>query len=243
MADPRFSSCIKKSSKPSNFCPGCGHSIILKELGQVMNDMGIEKKTIFAIDIGCSLLAWDYFDVDTFQTHHGRTTATAIGAKLGNPKAVVIAYMGDGGGYAIGLQNLIYACYRNDNISVILVNNTMFSMTGGQMAPTTMSHEVTDTTPGGLFTEDRPFMGPELLARIAHEEAYIARCAVSSPPQVYAYMKNAIENQINGKGFSFVEILSYCPTNWRTDAKGTCDFLDKMKREFPVGEIKGGTTK
>ncbi len=243
MAQPRFTSSIKSSSKPSNFCPGCGHSIILKNLGKVISDLKIEKKTIFSIDIGCSLLAWDFFDIDTFQTHHGRTTATAVGQKRGNPDAIILAYMGDGGGYAIGLQNLIHACYRNENITVILVNNTIFSMTGGQMAPTTMPREATDTSPDGCFTEDAPFFGPEMLSNIAHEGAYIARTAVSSPPQVYHYMKNAVENQMDGKGFSFVEILSYCPTNWKTNAKQAVDFLDKMKKVFPLGEIKGGATK
>lgn len=238
MIQPKYASTIKESSKPSNFCPGCGHSIILKELGKLISDMDLEKKVVFAIDIGCSLLSWDFFDVDTLQTHHGRTTASAVGMKMGNPDALVIAYMGDGGAYSIGLQNLIHACYRNDNIFVVVVNNTMFSMTGGQMAPTTMPHEVTDSTPEGVFTRDKPFMGPEILKDIAHEGAYIARCAVSSPPQVYQYMKNALENQINGRGFSFIEVLSYCPTNWRTDAKKTCDFLDNMKKEFPLGEIK-----
>lgn len=238
MIEPRYPTSIKEASKPSNFCPGCGHSIILKELGQLISDMSIEKKTIFAIDIGCSLLAWDYYDVDTFQTHHGRTTATAVGLKRGKKDAIVVAYMGDGGGYAIGLQNLIHACYRNENISVILVNNTMFSMTGGQMAPTTMSGEVTDSTPDGVFTQENPFMGPELLLGVAHEDAYIARCAVSNPAIVQQYIKNALENQIKGEGFSFVEILSYCPTNWKTDARGTAEFLEKMKSTFQVGEFK-----
>lgn len=243
MINPRFPDTIKESSKPSNFCPGCGHSIILKNLGQLMADMKIEKKTVFAIDIGCSLLAWDFFDVDTFQTHHGRTTATAVGMKMANPKAIVLAYMGDGGGYAIGLQNLIHACKRNDNITVILVNNTVFSMTGGQMAPTTMPHEVTNTTPEGAFTPETPFFGPEMLAREAHEGAYIARATVANPGQAYSYMKNAIQHQIDGKGFSFVEILSYCPINWKTDATKTIKFMEEMKKTFPVGEIKGGATK
>jgi 2-oxoglutarate ferredoxin oxidoreductase subunit beta len=235
---PRFANCIKESSKPSNFCPGCGHSIILKELGQLMSEMELEKKAVFTIDIGCSLLAWDFFDIDTFQTHHGRTTAAAVGQKLANPDAIILAYMGDGGGYAIGLQNLMHACYRNDNITVILVNNTVFSMTGGQMAPTTLPHEVTSSSPEGVFTHDKPFMGPELLAREAHEGAYIARAAVSNPAQAKAYMKNAIQNQIDGKGFSFVEILSYCPVNWKTDARATVKFMEEMKKAFPVGEIK-----
>lgn len=238
MKNPRFPAAIKEESKPSNFCPGCGHSITLKNIGNLVEDMGIGKEIIFAMDIGCSLLAWDFFNFDSMQTHHGRTTATAVGLKKGNPKAVVMAYMGDGGGYSIGLQNLIHACYRNENITVVLINNTMFSMTGGQMAPTTLPGEITDSTPGGTFTEDRPFFGPEMLANIAHEDAYIARAAVSNPPQAYHYIKNALENQINGKGFSFVEILSYCPTNWKTDARATVEFLDEMKKVFPVGEIK-----
>ena len=203
-----------------------------------MEDMGIEEKTVFAIDIGCSLLAWDFFDVDTFQTHHGRTTSTAVGMKLANPDAIILAYMGDGGGYAIGLQNLIHAAIRNDNITVILANNTMFSMTGGQMAPTTLPHEVTDTTPNGVFAPAKPFYGPEMLAREAHEDAYIARAAVSNPGQAYSYMKNAIQNQLDGKGFSFIEILSYCPVNWKTDAAGSAKFLEEMKKTFPVGELK-----
>ncbi|MEK7447748.1 MAG: thiamine pyrophosphate-dependent enzyme [Patescibacteria group bacterium] len=238
MKSPRYPDTIKESSKPSNFCPGCGHSIILKNLGQLMADMKIEKKTVFAIDIGCSLLAWDYYDVDTFQTHHGRTTSTAVGMKMANPDAIIVAYMGDGGGLAIGLQNLIYACHRNDNITVILVNNTVFSMTGGQMAPTTMPHEVTNTTPNGAFAPEKPFLGPEMLAHEAHEGAYIARAAVSNPGQAYSYMKNAIQNQIDGKGFSFVEILSYCPIIWKTDAKETIKFMEEIKKTFLVGEIK-----
>ncbi len=238
MLQPKFASTIKESSKPSNFCPGCGHSIILKNLGHIISDLKIEKKAVFSIDIGCSLLAWDYFDVDTFQTHHGRTTAAAVGQKRARPDAIILAYMGDGGGYAIGLQNLIHACYRNENITVILVNNTMFSMTGGQMAPTTLPHEITSSSPDGVFTQDKPFYGPEMLAREAHAGAYIARAAVSNPGQMQAYMKKAIQNQIDGKGFSFVEILSYCPTNWKTDAAHTVAFLEEMKKTFPVGEIK-----
>ena len=238
MVQPNFPKTIKSSSKPSNFCPGCGHSIILKNLGQVIADLKIEKKTVFSIDIGCSLLAWDFLDVDTFQTHHGRTTAAAVGQKRANPDAIILAYMGDGGGYAIGLQNLVHACYRNENITVILVNNTMFSMTGGQMAPTTLHGEATSSSPDGVFTQEKPFFGPEMLAREAHDDAYIARAAVSNPVQAEAYMKRAIQHQMDDKGFSFVEILSYCPTNWKTNAKQTIDFLEEMKKVFPLGEIK-----
>lgn len=238
MKTPRFSDSIKESSKPSNFCPGCGHSIILKEIGHLLSDMDLKKKAVFTIDIGCSLLAWDFFDVDTFETHHGRTTSAAVGQKMGNQDAIIIAYMGDGGGYSIGLQNLIHAAKRNDKITAILVNNTMFSMTGGQMAPTTMPHEVTDTTPDGFFAPEKPFLGPEILDRIAPSGAYIARASVSNPSQVQAYLRNAISNQIEGRGFSFIEVLSYCPINWKTDAKDSVKFIEEMKKVFPVGEIR-----
>ncbi len=235
--EPRFANSIKVSSKPSNFCPGCGHSIILKNLSQVISDLKIEKKTIFATDIGCSLLSWDYFDVDTIQTHHGRTTATSVGIKKSRPGAIVISYMGDGGGYAIGLQSLIHACHRNDPLTVILVNNTVFSMTGGQMAPTTMPGEATDSSPEGTFTNKYPFLGPELLSRTAHPGSYIARTAVANPVQVYSFIEKAIKNQISGKGFSFVEVLSYCPINWKTNARETINFVEKMKTIFTLGEL------
>jgi len=106
------------------------------------------------------------------------------------------------------------------------------------MAPTTLPGEVTSSTPDGVFTEEKPFYGPEMLARIAHDDAYIARAAISNPVQAQGYMRNAIQNQIDGKGFSFVEILSYCPVNWKTDAQGTIKFMEEMKKTFPIGEIK-----
>ncbi|OIP24671.1 2-oxoglutarate synthase [bacterium CG2_30_37_16] len=231
--------CFKKESKPSKFCPGCGHSIVLKMLGQVIDDLNIQKKSFFSIDIGCSLLAWDFFDVDTIQTHHGRTVPVAWGFKRANNKAVVIAYTGDGGGYAIGLQNLIYASLRQENITVIAVNNTVYAMTGGQAAPTTMPHEITDSTPNGDFTLERPFFGPETLSLVAEGTPYIARGSISNPLILKNYIKKAILHQQEGKGFSFVEALSICPTNWKTDAKKSFEFLKEMEKTYKLGELKG----
>src|SRR3989304_4502940 len=171
MENAKFPKCYKASSKPSNFCPGCGHSLILKTLGQVIDGFEIAKKPVFGIDIGCSLLAWDFYDIDTVQTHHGRVVPTVTGIKLGNPKAVSIAYMGDGGGYAIGLQSLIHSALRNDNITVVVVNNTLYAMTGGQKSPTTLPREITDSTPDGKFTLEEPFFGPELIAHITKGKA------------------------------------------------------------------------
>lgn len=236
MNEPNLPNCVKASSKPSNFCPGCGHSLVLKNLGFVIDELEIAPKTIFATDIGCSLLAWDYYDIDTVQSHHGRVNALATGIKLGDKSRVVISYMGDGGGYAIGLQSLLHTAKRNEPITVILVNNSVFAMTGGQAAPTTSTGEVTTTTPGGLFAEG-PFLGPELVSRVAKKDAFIARTSVDNPVQLRRYLKQALENQTKNNAFSFVEILSYCPINWKTDAKGTIDRLEQMKKIYPIGEV------
>ena len=238
MSEPRFPKCVKVSSKPSNFCPGCGHSITLKNLGFVLDELKAATETVFATDIGCSLLAWDYFDIDTVQTHHGRVTALASGLKRALPKSNIIAYMGDGGGYAIGLQYLIGAVRRDDPMMVILVNNTVYAMTGGQMAPTTIKGEDTTSSPGGVFADEEPLQGPELLATLCHKDAYIARTSVDNQVQLQNYLKKAFATQKSGH-FAFVEVLSYCPTNWKTDAKRTIDFLDHLKQTYRVGVIHG----
>jgi 2-oxoglutarate/2-oxoacid ferredoxin oxidoreductase subunit beta len=235
MSEPRFPKCVKQESKPSNFCPGCGHSMILKTLGFALDDLKIAGKTVFVTDIGCSLLSWDYFDVDTFQSHHGRAAVTATGVKRALPKSTVIAYMGDGGGYAIGLHHLIHVAKRNESMTVILVNNTVFAMTGGQMAPTTIPGEITETTPSGKFIEEDPFFGPELLAGVVKPGAFVARASVDNLPQVKNYIERAIENQNKNHAFSFVEILSVCPINWKKDAKGSMEYLDDLKNIYKTG--------
>lgn len=233
--------CWRVESKPHKFCPGCGHGIVLKALGMAIDELNIQDRTVFGCDIGCSLLAWDFFNVDTIQTHHGRTTPVITGLKRANPNLVGIAYMGDGGGYAIGSQHLVSAATRDEKITVILVNNTQYGMTGGQMAPTTLPGQKTETTPYGRDVEKtgRPTLGPEMVAAIASEGAYVARGTVSNVKQLKNYIKKALENQIKGNGFSFVEALSLCPTNWRTNAEDTWKFLEKqMSQYFNVGELK-----
>lgn len=236
--EPKMPKCYKKESKPSNFCAGCGHTLTLKNLGFVIDEMKIAEKTVFATDIGCSLLAWDFFDVDTVQSHHGRATSISAGLKRALPKSVVISYMGDGGGYAIGLHHLIGAARRNDPVTVILVNNTLYAMTGGQMAPTTYKGESTSSTPEGVFADEDPLMGPEFIKQICHKEAFLARTSVDNPNQLKTYLKRAIESQLSGH-FSLVEVLSYCPTNWKTDAKRTIDFMDHLKQIYSLGVIQG----
>ncbi len=227
--------CWKKSSKPHNFCPGCGHPIILKMLGEVIDELKIQNNTLFGVDIGCSLLAWDFYNVDTIQTHHGRTVPVIMGAKRARPDATCIAYVGDGGAYAIGAQHLVSSRIRNENITTIVVNNANYGMTGGQEAPTTIPGQITTTSIKGA---DKNFLrGPEMISKINDAPAFIARGAVDNPIQLKMFLKKALEWQLAGKGFSFVEVLSFCPTNWKTDAKNTLAFLNKLKKIYPVGEI------
>jgi len=231
----------KVSTKPHKFCPGCGQALALKILGFAIDELGIQDKTVYGCDIGCSLLTWNMFDVDTVQTHHGRVLPTMVGFKLANPKAITIAFMGDGGGYAIGAQHLVNSCMRNDKVTVILVNNANYAMTGGQMAPTTLSQQKTTTTPSGrnfqLF--GNPFHGPEMLSEIASNDVFIARTTSNQFDNCKETIKKALTNQIDGRGFSMVEILSMCPVNWHTNAKESMDFVEQeMIKVFPLGEIK-----
>jgi 2-oxoglutarate ferredoxin oxidoreductase subunit beta len=228
-------------TKPHKFCPGCGHGLVLKALGQAIDELGIQEKVVFGCDIGCSLLSWDFFNCDAIQTHHGRTNPVMTGIKRANPDLICVAYMGDGGGYAIGSQHLVNAAARNEKITTILVNNAQYGMTGGQMAPTTLPGMKTETSPYGrdVNTTGHPFQGPEMVGAITKDGAYVARGTVAKLPQLKGYIKKALQNQMAGNGFSFVECLSGCPTNWRTNNVETWNFLEnEMTKYFKVGEIK-----
>ncbi|MDD2433050.1 MAG: thiamine pyrophosphate-dependent enzyme, partial [Clostridia bacterium] len=146
---PKMPKSWRVETKPHKFCPGCGHGLVLKALGEAIDELDIQDRVVFGCDIGCSLLAWDFFNVDIVQTHHGRTTPVMVGVKRARPDRICIAYMGDGGGYAIGAQHLVNAATRNEKITAILVNNCNYGMTGGQMAPTTLPEMKTETTPYG----------------------------------------------------------------------------------------------
>ncbi|MCL6638219.1 MAG: 2-oxoglutarate synthase [Firmicutes bacterium] len=231
----------RADTKPHKFCPGCGHGLVLKALGQAIDELGIQDRVVFGCDIGCSLLSWDFFNVDTIQTHHGRTNPVMTGIKRANPDLICVAYMGDGGGYAIGSQHLVNAALRNEKITAIVVNNAQYGMTGGQMAPTTLPGMKTETTPYGRDVEATgpPAQGPEMVATIAGEGAYVARGTVAKFAQLKGFIKKALMNQMEGNGFSFVEALSTCPTNWRTNNVETWNFVEnEMVKYFKVGEIK-----
>lgn len=231
----------RKETKPHRFCPGCGHGIALKALGEVVDELGILDRVLYGCDIGCSLLSWDFFNFDSIQTHHGRTIPVIVGAKRARPELIGIAYMGDGGGYAIGAQHLVNAAQRGEKITAILANNTLYAMTGGQMAPTTLPGQKTGTTPYGREEAKTglPMLGPELVAAIAPEGSYVARATVGEYQQLKKYLQKALLNQMTGGGFSFVEVLSTCPTNWRTNARQTWAFLQgEMPRYYKVGEFR-----
>ena len=220
---PQMPSVWRTETKPHKFCPGCGHPLILKALGEAIEELEIEDRIVFGCDIGCSLLAWDFFNLDSVQTHHGRTTPVITGIKRARPELIGIAYMGDGGGYAIGSQHLVNAAARNEKILAIVANNTNYAMTGGQMSPCTLPNQKTETSPFGRDPETTgyPTMGPEMVNAITKEGAYVARGTVANVRQLKRFLKNALKNQIEGNGFSFVEALAGCPTNWRTNAEQT----------------------
>lgn len=227
-----------EKTKPHLLCPGCGHGLTLKNLGFVIDDLKIDQKTTLGIDIGCSLLVWNFFNLNTIQTHHGRTTSVMVGYKMANPKKIALAYMGDGAAYAIGLQSVIHAAHRNNPVTCIVVNNENYAMTGGQMSPTTPAGRVTTTSPMGkniIFGEG--FMGPETVAKAASSKSYIARATISNPILLQNTLKKAILNQVENNSFSFVEVLSICPTNWKTDAKKSFETLKEMEKFFKLGEI------
>jgi len=237
--DRFFPKSCKQKTKPHLFCPGCGHAAILKQLGAVIDEMDIQRNITFGIDIGCSLLAWDFFDVDTVQTHHGRTASVMMGYKMARPERVAVAYMGDGGAYAIGLQSLLHIALRNEPISVIVVNNANYAMTGGQMSPTTPVEAITVASSQGKDMIFGPGLkGPELISRIAAKNSWIGRASTGNLSQLKNMLKKVMANQAENKSFSFLEILSACPVNWKTDAALSFKRLEEMQKNYPLGEVK-----
>lgn len=240
MSESQMPKSWNSDSKPHKFCPGCGQALALKILGTAIDELGIADNMVYATDIGCSLLSWDMFNVDTIQTHHGRTIPLCVGFKKANPKAVVLGFVGDGGGYAIGAQHLINTALRNDPITVILINNANYAMTGGQLAPTTLLGQKTSTTPQGReIIQGNPLKGPEMLAGISADTSYIARGISTNYHQLLNFYKKAIKNQIDFKAFSFLEVLAMCPVNWHTNAEESLNYSqNEMTKVFPIGEIK-----
>jgi 2-oxoglutarate ferredoxin oxidoreductase subunit beta len=234
-----------KSLKPAPFhyCPGCGHSIIHRLVAEVIDELGIRGKTIGVPPAGCAVLAYHYFDVDMAEAPHGRATAVATGIKRVRPDLVVFTYQGDGDIAAIGTAESIHAANRGERITAIFVNNAVYGMTGGQMAPTTIPGQVTTTSPGGRLPlrDGNPLDLSEMLGK-AFGSAYIERTTVSNPAGIIKTkkaIKKAFQMQIDDVGFSLVEILSPCPTNWKMSPVEAARWVDNvMTNIFPPKVIK-----
>ncbi|HID94681.1 MAG TPA: 2-oxoglutarate oxidoreductase [Candidatus Latescibacteria bacterium] len=227
----------------TEYCPGCGHGIIQRVIAEVVDEMGIRTRTIGLSPVGCAVYLDQYFNFDMVQPAHGRTPAVATGLKRVLPDHIIIGYEGDGGLTAIGIAEVIHAANRGENITMIFVNNAVYGMTGGQMAPTTLIGQKTTTTPMGRDSkrDGYPIRLCELLATV-DGTAYLARTTVSSPRNVRKTKKairKAIEVQMEGLGFSMVEVLSPCPTNWGLTPVEAMKWIEEeMMTYFPLAELK-----
>jgi 2-oxoglutarate ferredoxin oxidoreductase subunit beta len=228
---------------PFHYCPGCGHSLLHRLIGEVIDEMDLREEIIGVPPAGCAVLAYNYFDIDMGEAAHGRAAALATGLKRALPDRVIFTYQGDGDIAAIGTAETIHAAARGEKITTIFVNNAVYGMTGGQMAPTTVLGQNTTTSPGGR-REQRdgyPIKLSEMLA-LAQGSAYIERTALSSPSGVLKTKKaiaKAFQIQLDGVGFSLVEVLSPCPTNWRMSPVESCKWIDEvMTASFPLGVLK-----
>ncbi|MCB2189520.1 MAG: 2-oxoglutarate oxidoreductase [Deltaproteobacteria bacterium] len=237
-----------KSLKPNymHYCPGCGHSVIHRLVAEVIDELGIQEKTIGVPPAGCAVLAYNYFDVDMGEAPHGRALAVATGLKRVLPDKVVFTYQGDGDIAAIGTAETIHAANRGENLTAIFVNNGVYGMTGGQMAPTTMPGQASTTTPGGrdICRDGAPLDLTQMLA-VAKGSVYLERVAVNTPKHIQRAkkaIKTAFQTQLDGKGFALVEVLSTCPTNWKMEPVAACKWIDEeMVKYFPLGVIKDET--
>lgn len=228
---------------PTHYCPGCTHGIIHRLIGEVIDELGVLDKAIGVAPVGCSVLAYQYFACDMFGAAHGRAPAVATGVKRAKPDSVVFTYQGDGDLAAIGTAEIVHAATRGEKITTIFVNNAIYGMTGGQMAPTSLPGQVTDTSPYGRNTDTAgyPIRVSEMLSTL-DGACYIERVSVDSVKNVMKAkkaIKRAFEYQISGKGFSMVEVLSICPTNWGLSPQESMQWLrDNMMTYYPLGVKK-----
>ena len=229
-----------------HYCPGCTHGIIHRLIAEVIDELGIEGKTIGVAPVGCSVMAYDYFTVDMVQAAHGRAPAVATGLKRSDPDNIVFTYQGDGDLAAIGTAETVHSAARGENITVIFVNNAIYGMTGGQMAPTTLPGQVTQTSPYGRDVEavGLPVKVCEMLSNV-DGATYLERVAVNNVKNVRnakKAIKKAFENQINKKGFSLIEVISTCPTNWGVSPEEALKWAEeKMIPYYPLGVYKDKT--
>jgi len=231
------------TKKEFHFCPGCHHGIAHRLVAEAIDQLCIREKTIGIAPVGCAVFLYDYFNLDVAESPHGRAPAVATGIKRSQPEKVVFCYQGDGEIAAIGTAEIIHAANRGENITVVYINNAVYGMTGGQMAPTTIVGQKASTCPYGRDPSNSgyPIRMVEMLATL-EAPAFLARVALNSPANVKRARKairKAFEMQLNQAGFSMVEVLSACPTNWRmSPLKANQWIQEEMMRYFPLGVYK-----
>ena len=231
---------------PFHYCPGCTHGIIHRLVAEAIDELGIEGKAIGVAPVGCAVMAYDYFNCDMIEAAHGRAPAVATGIKRGRPDNIVFTYQGDGDLASIGMADTVHAAARNENITIIFVNNAIYGMTGGQMAPTSLPGQVTQTSPYGrdVAVQGYPVKVAELLSAL-DGPTYIERVAVNNVKNVKNAKKailKAFRNQVEGKGFSLIEVVSSCPTNWgMTPSKALAWIDEKMIPYYPLGVYRDKT--
>ncbi len=234
------------TSAELHYCPGCTHGIIHRLVAEAIDTLGVEGKAVGVAPVGCAVMAYNYFACDMVEAAHGRAPAVATGLKRAMPENVVFTYQGDGDLASIGMAETVHAAARNENITVIFVNNAIYGMTGGQMAPTSLPGQVTQTSPYGrdVKVAGYPVRVSEMLAAL-DGPAYIARVAVNNVKNVRSAKKvieQAFRNQIEGGGFSLVEVVSSCPTNWGMTPQKALEWVEeKMIPYYPLGVYKDKT--
>ena len=228
---------------PLHYCPGCTHGIIHRLVAEAIDSLGIEGMTVGVAPVGCAVFAYNYFSCDMVEAAHGRAPAVATGLKRAEPGNIIFTYQGDGDLASIGMAETVHAAARNENITVVFVNNAIYGMTGGQMAPTSLPGQTTQTSPYGRDTSvcGFPVRVCEMLSQVDGAE-YIERVAVNNVKNVKSAgraIKKAFENQMNGKGFSLIEVISSCPTNWGLTPQKALDWVEeKMIPYYPLGVYK-----
>ncbi len=228
---------------PLHYCPGCTHGIIHRLVAEAIDELGIEGKTVGVAPVGCAVMAYDYFACDMVEAAHGRAPAVATGLKRAMPDNIIFTYQGDGDLASIGMAETVHAATRNENITIIFVNNAIYGMTGGQMAPTSLPGQVTQTSPYGrdVKTAGYPIKVSEMLSAL-DAPYYIERVAVNNVKNVRNAKKailKAFKNQVEGKGFSLIEIVSTCPTNWGMTPSQALEWVDtNMIPYYPLGVYK-----
>lgn len=231
-----------KKDVVTHYCPGCGHGIVHRIVAELLEEMNLGKRTVGVNPAGCAVLAYHYFDFDMIEAAHGRGTAIATGVKRARPDLFVISYQGDGDLSAIGTAETIHSANRGEKFTVIFINNAVYGMTGGQMAPTTVLNQQTTTSPAGRAADldGYPLHITDIVSQLPGV-SYAERVSLSNPKNIRRSkkaLKIAFQTQVDDLGYSIIEVLSPCPTNWKMNTVDSCKWIDEvLEKEFPLGVL------